>query len=183
MINSTALSLRLLLALATLVSFSLADTCTDVITLGGIEVVTNRLSQQYVREQREYWSTAAGDLKPSCLLYPKTTDQLAAIMSVIRDNNETFAIKSGGHNPNNYFSSVDGGPLISTARLDQVTLDPDAETVRVGPGNRWGRVLEALEGTGYSVVGARIANVGVGGFLLGGEESVVWDASRRKRSD
>ncbi|KAL2760353.1 hypothetical protein ACRALDRAFT_1067077 [Sodiomyces alcalophilus JCM 7366] len=168
MFSHATFTLRLALALAALASVSRADTCSDVVALGGIEVVTNRLSLEYIREQRQYWSRAAGDMKPSCLLYPQTTDQLAAIMSILRDNNETFAVKSGGHNANNHFSSIDGGPLISTARLNQVTLDTDAETVRVGPGNRWENVVVALEGTGYTAVGARIGNVGVGGFVLGG---------------
>ncbi|ROT43687.1 FAD binding domain-containing protein [Sodiomyces alkalinus F11] len=168
MFNSAFFMFRLVLAVATLASVSLADTCDDVTALGGIEVVSHRLSLQYIREQKQYWSTAAGDLKPSCLLYPQTTDELVAIVSILRDNNETFAVKSGGHNPNNYFSSVHGGPLISTAKLNQVTLDPEAETVRVGPGNRWEDVSEALQRTGYSAVGGRIGNVGVGGYILGG---------------
>ncbi|KAI0521889.1 FAD binding domain-containing protein [Xylaria bambusicola] len=123
---------------------------------------------KYTAEQSEYWSTSCGDLKPSCILMPTTAHEVAAIVSILAKNNETFAVKSGGHNPNNYFASVDGGPLISTKMLNQVILDPTAETVRVGPGNRWDEVTKALDGSGYTVVGGRIGNVGVGGYLLGG---------------
>ncbi|KAJ3559592.1 hypothetical protein NPX13_g9511 [Xylaria arbuscula] len=98
---------------------------------------------------------------------PTTTQEMAAIVSILASNNETFAVKSGGHNPNNYFASVDGGPLISTKMLNEVLLDTAAETVRVGPGNRWDEVTDALDGSGYTVVGGRIGNVGVGGYLLG----------------
>ncbi|KAL2112238.1 hypothetical protein VUR80DRAFT_8193 [Thermomyces stellatus] len=66
-----------------------------------------------------------------------------------------------------YFSSVSGGPLISTERLNEVSLDKEAETVRVGPGNRWEDVIGALDGTGYTVPGGRVGHVGVGGLLLG----------------
>ncbi|KAH7025769.1 FAD binding domain-containing protein [Microdochium trichocladiopsis] len=130
--------------------------------------IWNRFSIDYTREQTEYWSTASGALKPKCILTPQNADEVAAIVSILRENNETFAIKSGGHNPNNYFASVDGGPLISTKKLNEVVFDRATETVRIGPGNRWDEVSGALDGSGYTVVGGRIGNVGVGGYLLGG---------------
>lgn len=129
-------------------------------------------SSDYTQEQTEYWSTASGALKPSCILTPKNANEVAAIVTILRDNNETFAIKSGGHNPNNYFASVAGGPLISTKKLNEVIFDRATETVRIGPGNRWDDVSGALDGTGYSVVGGRIGNVGVGGYMLGGKSTL-----------
>lgn len=129
------------------------------------------LSIDFNEEQSHYWSTACGDLKPACILEPETTEEVAAIVSILRENNETFAIKSGGHNPNNYFASVDGGPLISTKKLNEVIFDASSKTVRVGPGNRWDEVGEQLDATGYTVVGGRIGNVGVGGYLLGSEKT------------
>lgn len=86
----------------------------------------------------------------------------------MQNNSEQFAVKSGGHNPNNYFSSVQDGPLISTKGLNEVKYDKASNTVTVGPGNRWEDVHNALDGTGVTVVGGRIGNVGVGGYLLGG---------------
>ncbi|TGJ84033.1 hypothetical protein E0Z10_g4738 [Xylaria hypoxylon] len=132
-----------------------------------------RFQIEYTSEQSEYWSTSCGDLKPSCILMPKTTQEVAAVVSTLATNNESFAIKSGGHNPNNYFASIDGGPLISTKNLNQVVLDAVAETVRVGPGNRWDDVSAALDGSGYTVIGGRIGNVGVGGYMLGGGMSFM----------
>ncbi|KAH8657747.1 FAD binding domain-containing protein [Xylariales sp. PMI_506] len=125
-------------------------------------------SSAYSTDQSEYWSTSCGDLEPTCILSPASTDQVVTIVQALLETNESFAIKSGGHNPNNYFASVAGGPLISTKNLNQVVLDSTAETVLVGPGNRWEDVLEKLDGSGYTVVGGRIGNVGVGGYMLGG---------------
>jgi len=141
-------------------------TCDEVERQTAIELL-EPFAVEYTSEQTKYWSTAAGALKPACILMPTTTQEVSAIVSILRDNNETFAIKSGGHNPNNYFSSIDGGPLISTKNLDQIILDPVAETVRVGPGNRWDGLAQELDGTGFSAVGGRIGNVGVGGYMLG----------------
>ncbi|KAI1816278.1 FAD binding domain-containing protein [Poronia punctata] len=151
-------------ALATVATASI--TCDTISSQTSIESL-KRFQIKYTAEQTEYWSTAAGALKPACILMPTTTQEVAAIVSILRGNNETFAIKSGGHNPNNYFSSIDGGPLISTKNLDQVILDPVAETARVGPGNRWDELSAALDGTGFTAVGGRIGNVGVGGYMLG----------------
>lgn len=58
--------------------------------------------------------------------------------------------------------------LISTLDLNQVTFDEQTNTVSVGPGNKWEDVMGVLDGTGVTVVGGRIGNVGVGGYLLGG---------------
>ncbi|TDZ39665.1 putative FAD-linked oxidoreductase [Colletotrichum spinosum] len=127
-----------------------------------------QIQLQYTSEQLNYWSTGCGSLKPGCILVPKSAEEVSSIIKVLRTNNETFAIKSGGHNPNKYFSSVQDGPLISTKGLKTVVYDKDSNTVRVGPGNKWEEVHDALEGTGVTVVGGRIGNVGVGGYLLGG---------------
>lgn len=105
-------------------------------------------------------------------MYPKNAQEVAAIVEALGETNETFAIKSGGHNPNLYFASIDGGPLISTGSLNQVELDTATETAKLGPGNRWDEVANKLDGSGYSIVGGRLGNVGVGGYMLGGE--FIW---------
>ncbi|KAK6841171.1 FAD binding domain-containing protein [Apiospora arundinis] len=145
-----------------------ANTCDTVKDTTSIQV-NKRFSIDYTNEQQEYWSAACTNaLKPACILFPKSPAEVQAVVSILRTNNETFAVKSGGHNPNNYFASVDGGPLISTKHLNEVIFDKETETVRVGPGNRWEDVAKKLDGTGFSAVGGRIGNVGVGGYLLGG---------------
>ncbi|KAK1987689.1 FAD binding domain-containing protein [Colletotrichum cereale] len=127
-----------------------------------------RFEIEYTAEQLNYWSTACGSLKPGCILFPKSAEEVSAIVKTLETSGERFAIKSGGHNPNNYFASVQDGPLISTKELNQVVYDNASNTVSVGPGNKWEDVHAALEGTGVTVVGGRIGNVGVGGYLLGG---------------
>ncbi|KAI2625678.1 FAD binding domain-containing protein [Hypoxylon sp. NC1633] len=158
---------RVALALAALAaSVASQDTCAAVESQTSIAVLKTA-TIDYSEEQTQYWSTACSALKPTCIIEPETTEEVAALVSILLGNSETFAIKSGGHNPNNYFASVDGGPLISTKRLNEIIFDPHSETVRVGPGNRWDEVGEQLDATGYTVVGGRIGNVGVGGYLLG----------------
>lgn len=153
--------------LSCLVRSVAGDTCSEVASTTSIEVKT-ALDLQYTEEQQHYWSTGCGALQPSCQLYPTTANEVAAIVKILNSNNETFVVKSGGHNPNQGFASIQGGPLISTRELNEVTFDPSTMTVRAGPGNRWEDVHAALQNTGVTVVGGRIGNVGVGGYVLGG---------------
>jgi FAD/FMN-containing dehydrogenase len=131
----------------------------------------------YTSINNAYWSTACTAEKPSCIILPTSAQQLADILVILNQNNEPFAIKSGGHTPNCY-SSINGGPLIATKRMNQVLYDESSQTVRVGPGNRWMDVTEALLGTGVTVVGGRMGAAGVSGLMLGG----IWIFSSQ-RSD
>lgn len=62
------------------------------------------------------------------------------------------------------------GVLISSTKLNTLSLSADLQTVSVGPGPRWGDVYVYLAstGTGKMVVGGRYSPVGVPGLLLGG---------------
>ncbi|KAK3938964.1 FAD binding domain-containing protein [Diplogelasinospora grovesii] len=164
-------TLRTLAAAAAFITQATVGSCSDVCDT--IESTTNidvlrPLSLGYQTEQAAYWSTGASLMQPSCILTPTTANEVSVIVKALLNSTERFAIKSGGHNPNNNFSSIQGGPLISTSHLNEVTLDTASQTVRIGPGNRWDDVSAALDGTGYTAVGGRIGNVGVGGLLLGG---------------
>ena len=94
---------------------------------------------------------------------------MSTIVKALLDNDEDFAVKSGGHNPNQNYSSVAGGPLINLKGLKEVNYDPESGTVQVGAGNRWSAVVEALQPYNVTVVGGRIGHVGVGGYLVGGK--------------
>ncbi|KAI0882021.1 uncharacterized protein GGS22DRAFT_191752 [Annulohypoxylon maeteangense] len=123
--------------------------------------------EAYEAAVRVNWSKDCW-LQPRCILQPSSAEQVSWIMQIIQYTGTRFAIRSGGHNPNRGWANIgDGGVLIDTSRLDEVVVSPDASTVEVGPGNRWIRVYEKLEGTRRSVLGGRTPDVGVGGLLLG----------------
>lgn len=77
-----------------------------------------------------------------------------------------FAIRSGGHSPSPGAANIDNGVLIDLAALNEVSYDAASNTVKVGAGNTWGTVYNALNTYNVTAVGARDLNVGVGGFLL-----------------
>jgi FAD/FMN-containing dehydrogenase len=164
---NTRLSLVAFTFFSHLIGVTVGDTCSTVAGTTAIEIKSSP-SLQYLQEQDNYWSTGCSALKPSCQLYPTTVQEMAAIVKILNANNESFVVKSGGHNANKGFSSIQGGPLISTKNLNEVIFDQESMTVRVGPGNDWEDVHNALEGTNVTVVGGRIGEVGVGGYVLGG---------------
>ncbi|KAK0701432.1 hypothetical protein B0T21DRAFT_378945, partial [Apiosordaria backusii] len=157
------------------------DTCSELRANTNIEV-SAPISPSYIAEQTEYWSASCSALKPSCIIFPKSAAEVSTIISVLNTNDEHFAVKSGGHSPNNYYASVDGGPLISTQNLDHANLDPATGILDFGPGNRLDGLAQKLQGTGWTFVGGRIGNTGTGGLMLGGGLSYMsaqhgWSAS------
>lgn len=66
-------------------------------------------------------------------------------------------------------SNAEGGVTIDLAQLNSVKLSKDKKSVHVGAGSRWFDVYRTLETESLVVVGGRVADVGVGGLLLGGE--------------
>ncbi|KKA30937.1 hypothetical protein TD95_004330 [Thielaviopsis punctulata] len=156
-----------LASLALVVHASDSPTC-NALDNSGISTATSHLSISYLTETAQYWSTLCSKLKPSCILWPETPADVSSILQQLALNNESFAVKSGGHNPNRGWSSVNDGVLIAMDKFDEVTLDAVAKTVRVGAGQKWGNVMDKLDGTNFTVVGGRLSDVGVGGYILGG---------------
>ncbi|KAL5352265.1 hypothetical protein ACLOAV_002212 [Pseudogymnoascus australis] len=154
---------------------ALADICETLQASG--RNVNRPLSFEYEVEQNNYWSTACAGLRPRCMLSPNSTQEVAAIVAALHETNDQFAVKSGGHMPNNGFASIANGILISTRNLDQVVYDPDTTNVVVGPGLKWEDIIEGIEETGRTVVGGRMGAVGVGGYLLGGDAQYGWGAN------
>lgn len=126
-------------------------------------------SQRYSVTTADYWSIGCAALKPQCVIYPRNAQQMSTVVKVLQETDEPWAVKSGGHNPNKWMASVQGGPLISTANLNEVIYNRPSQTIRFGPGQSWENITDALKPYGVAVVGGRLGNVGVGGYMLGGE--------------
>lgn len=83
----------------------------------------------YDYDQTKYWSTGRTALQPSCILSPSTTSQVVNIVQILKNTNQMFAIKSGGHNPNRGFASIEGCPLISMRQMNEIAFDAAASIV------------------------------------------------------
>ncbi len=92
-------------------------------------------------------------------------------MKVLTALKTKFAIRSGGHISIPGFSSVGSdGVLVALQNLKELTISSDRSIVTVGTGNHWGDVYNHISEFNVTVVGGRVPIVGVGGFLLGGED-------------
>ncbi|KAL4878318.1 hypothetical protein BJY04DRAFT_114143 [Aspergillus karnatakaensis] len=160
-----AVAMAVAFALAPLVA---ADIC-STLEAQGVEI-ERPFALDYHLEMKNYWSVACGDLRPTCIAYPSSSLEMSAIVRELHNTDDLFAIKSGGHMPNNGFASIQDGLLISTRRLDQVIYNPTDKTAIVGPGLDWEEAQQALDNlnSGRTIVGGRMGGVGVGGYMLGG---------------
>ncbi|MFE7723577.1 FAD-binding oxidoreductase [Nocardia rhizosphaerihabitans] len=64
--------------------------------------------------------------------------------------------------------AADRGVLITTRRLDAITIDPRARTARIGAGVRAGALVEAAAVHGLAPLNGSSPSVGVVGYVLGG---------------
>ncbi|UJP39979.1 FAD-binding oxidoreductase [Cellulomonas palmilytica] len=88
-----------------------------------------------------------------------TTLRLAAAFGV------RVGVQGTGHGPTD---TMDGALLVSTATLDELTIDLVQCRARIGAGVRWSAVLEAAAPYGLAPVCGSSTHVGVVGLLTGG---------------
>ncbi|TLD35555.1 Proteasome subunit alpha type-4 [Venturia nashicola] len=114
-----------------------------------------------------FWD-AKQQVTPACRVEPASAQDVVVVLNTVKEHGCHFAVKSGGHARFAGASNADGGVTIDLVRLDEIGLAADKKSVRIGAGNRWGRIYRKLEGDKLTVVGGRVATVGVGGATLGG---------------
>ncbi len=100
-----------------------------------------------------------------------TAGDVSLAVTVARYTSCPFGVKSGGHGSYEGQSTMSGGLSIDLVKMNRIELSLDRKAVILGPGGRWVDVFTALEPLGLTVIGGRDADVGVGGFLLGGQSS------------
>jgi len=82
----------------------------------------------------------------------------------------TFAIRGGGHSPNVGAANVANGVTIDMRRMKSIVVNDEGAVAGVGAGAIWSDVYAELLTKTLSVVGGRVAGVGVGGFVTGGKD-------------
>ncbi|MEU4651057.1 FAD-binding oxidoreductase [Nocardia fluminea] len=77
----------------------------------------------------------------------------------------SVAVQATGHGLS---VATDGGVLITTGRMDAITVDPQARSAHVGAGVRAGALVEAAARYGLAPLNGSSPSVGVVGYVLGG---------------
>ncbi|KAL8910197.1 MAG: hypothetical protein Q9171_004495 [Xanthocarpia ochracea] len=135
-------------------------------TLNGIVSVVG--SSAYTQEQSRYWSLQQLNTLPACRVTPKNAADVAVALLLTEYLGCQFAVKSGGHAAFAGASNIQDGVTIDLSSLRQVEVVQSESVTKVGAGNRWLDVYSRLDPMGLSVVGGRVADIGVGGLTLGG---------------
>jgi FAD/FMN-containing dehydrogenase len=120
-----------------------------------------------------FWSTQQREIAPECVFKPKKAAEVSTSILLSRLTQCSFAAKSGGHSAVPGGSNIEGGITISFERMSKIALSPDKKVASFQPGNTWYDIYTALGKDRVTVLGGRVATVGVGGLTLGGGESML----------
>jgi FAD/FMN-containing dehydrogenase len=120
---------------------------------------------EYDAARRVY--NGAIDRHPALIARCAGVDDIARAITFARDRELPLAVRSGGHHGAG-LGTCDDGVVIDLSRLRDISVDPDARTVRVGGGCTIGDVDRATHEHGLATPSGIISTTGVGGITLGG---------------
>jgi hypothetical protein len=115
-----------------------------------------------------FWDAKQAEVVPACRVEPSSADDISSILGTLVQNECHFAVKSGGHERTAGASNAAGGVTIDLARLNSIQIAEDRQSITLGAGLLWGDIYQGLEAEKLMILGGRIADVGIGGLLLGG---------------
>lgn len=119
-------------------------------------------------QESQYWSLQQTSVTSVCRVSPTSATDVSAALLVLELQNCPFAVKSGGHATFAGGSNIPGGITIDLVNLNEIVVSSDQTETSVGPGNGWSDLYSRLDALGLSVIGGRVADIGVGGLTLGG---------------
>lgn len=123
-----------------------------------------------------YWGTQFGK-NASVVVFPASAQDVSYTVRATQRTSfgqKEFAFVSGAHSMINASSSnefvIDLSYLNKTEILHDFEVGNGTKTTAISMqgGGDWGQVMTAVNGSGYTPVGARASKVGVGGFSTGG---------------
>ncbi|CAI7658181.1 unnamed protein product [Penicillium viridicatum] len=114
------------------------------------------------------WDAKQQESQSACRVLPTTTEDVSSILRIILDTSCRFAVKGGGHARNADDSISVGGVTIDLQRMRSIEVSSDRSSAKLGSGHVLYSLFEGLERYNLSTVGGRVADVGLGGYALGG---------------
>ncbi|WP_151481599.1 FAD-binding oxidoreductase [Streptomyces albicerus] len=103
--------------------------------------------------------------RPDVVFAARSADDVAAAVAYAAAEGLPVGVQATGHG---LPGATEGGVLITTKRMDGVTVDAEARTVRVQAGVRWGQVVAAAEPYGLAPLNGSAPGVGAVSYTLGG---------------
>ncbi|WP_329350882.1 FAD-binding oxidoreductase [Streptomyces sp. NBC_01261] len=103
--------------------------------------------------------------RPAVIHGARSADDVIAAVRHAAVENLPVGVHATGHG---LPGGSEGGVLITTRRMDGVRVDPEARTVRVQAGVRWGQVVAAAEPHGLAPLNGSAPSVGAVSYTLSG---------------
>ncbi|HEX6247630.1 MAG TPA: FAD-binding oxidoreductase [Nocardioidaceae bacterium] len=103
--------------------------------------------------------------RPAVVVGATSAEDVAAAVAWAAERRLTVAVQSTGHGP---VRSADGAVLVTTSRMQGVTVDPVRRTATAAAGVRWAEVVAATSPHGLAPLSGSSSQVGVVGYTLGG---------------
>ncbi|RPF29122.1 FAD-binding oxidoreductase [Georgenia muralis] len=114
------------------------------------------------------WSCGV-DQRPAAVATPTSAAEVAAVVRAARAAGLQVAPQSTGHNPGPLAAQgLDDVVLVRTGAMNDVQVDPDRLTARVGGGTVWLPAVEAAAAHGLATLHGSSPDVGIAGYSLGG---------------
>jgi hypothetical protein len=103
--------------------------------------------------------------RPALIVGATSPDDVQNAVRYAREHHLKVAVKASGHG---HVTPLDGGVLITTSRLDRVTIDPQNKTAWVQAGATWQQVIEAAAPHGLAPLSGSFPGVTAVPYTLGG---------------
>jgi FAD/FMN-containing dehydrogenase len=108
--------------------------------------------------------------RPALVVAATSAEDVAAAVRYAAARDLPVGVQATGHG---LPGPSEGGVLVTTKRMDRVLVDPEARTVRVQAGVRWGQVVAAAEPYGLAPLNGSAPSVGAVSYTLGGGLGVL----------
>ena len=121
-----------------------------------------------------YFTQQEDQLKPDCVVSPRnskdvqTAVKTLAFLTTQGKQSCPFAIRGGGHALFSGAANINGGVTIDMRAISTVRVNEEKTVTAIGAGAKWIQVYSQLDLMGLSVLGGRVADIGVGGLITGG---------------
>ncbi|KAK4047056.1 hypothetical protein OIO90_006340 [Microbotryomycetes sp. JL221] len=151
------------------VNASIASVCKSLSNSTGVYGV---LSPDYIQDTSHYMSSSSQ--VATCLVKPKSAQEVSSIIKQVGSKRIPFAISCGGHASNPGFSSTKGVHMtLNGLTLDgtnSMKLNADKSELTYTPGHVWDDLYQFMleNAPDRQIVGGRVSGVGVGGFVIAG---------------
>ncbi|GAA3823840.1 FAD-binding oxidoreductase [Streptomyces coacervatus] len=103
--------------------------------------------------------------RPAVVFAASSADDVIAAVRYAGERGLPIGVQATGHG---LPGGSEGGVLVTTKRMDRVTVDPGTRTVRVQAGVRWGQVVAAAEPYGLAPLNGSAPSVGAVSYTLSG---------------